>query len=296
MQKRGFVVFGIIFLFLIGFVSALDFEREYRLNFGHIVYIKSVGISDTSEANVKKLDIEIENTGNRSILDVRTQIVLPSEIHFSEDTSRRKLAKLHSGESVMFSYDLVYSPGIEEGVYNAEILTDYVNHIGDERQDNDTFGIIVRKDPQFFVDVEKSAIYKGNSVGDITIKLVNNDISDIKFLTVELEEDENYKIISSSREYVGDLDSDDFESVDFRIKVKKTKDDMILPLKLDYKDSMNNEYQKNVEAVLKFYSAKELGIEKDNTFLYVLGFILILGVGYYIYKVFFKKKKKFFDK
>ena len=50
------------------------------------------------------------------------------------------------------------------------------------------------------------------------------------------------------------------------------------------------------ESDLKFYSAKELGIEKDNTFLYVLGFILILGVGYYIYKVFFKKKKKFFDK
>jgi len=296
MRKKEMIVFGIIFIFLISFISALDFEREYRLNFGHIIYIKSVGISDTDVMNVKKLDIELENTGNQSILDVRTEIVLPSQIHFYEDTSKRKIAKLDSGESVKFSFDLVYSPGIEEGVYNAEIITDYVNHIGDEREDNDTFGIIVKKEPQFFVDVEKSGIYRGNSIGDIEIKLVNNDISDIKFLTAELEESENYKIISNPREYVGDLDSDDFETVDFRIKVKKTKEDIILPLKLDYKDSMNNDYEKIVETTLKFYTAKELGIEKNNTFLYILGFILILGVGYYIYKAFFKKRKKFFDK
>jgi hypothetical protein len=81
--------------------------------------------------------------------------------------------------------------------------------------------------------------------------------------------------------------------VDFRLKVKSTKKDLILPLKLSYKDSMNNNYENRVETSLKFYTAKDLGIEKDNTLLYIGGSILILVIGYYIYRKFSKKKRNY---
>ncbi|MFH1358652.1 MAG: CARDB domain-containing protein [archaeon] len=295
MVKKELMIFGVLIIFsllIVGFVYALDFERQYRLNFGHIVFIKSVDIIDSDQENLKELKLEIENTGNFSILDLRTEIYLPNNIYFYEDISRRKVARLPSGESRIFTYNIIYDPSVEEGIYNAEILIDYVNHIGDEREDNDTFGIIVQRVPKFFVEVENSEIYQGNNIGDVTIRFINYGLADIKFLTVELGESSDYRTISNSRQYVGDLDSDDFESLDFRLKVINTKKDVELPLKISYKDSLNNDYEKEIILDLEMYTAKELGISNGGVAGYFILIVIVLIIAWFVYRK-FKKKRKF---
>ena len=276
------------------FVSALDYEREYRLNFGHVVRINSVGIENNLVAsNLKTLNVDIENTANFSIYDIRVEVNLPDEVAFFEDISKRKVARLESGESVRFSYDLIYSSDIAQGIHEARILIDYVNHIGDEKQDNDTFSIILKDSPKFFVQVEDTQVYKKNDIGDVTLKFINNHLADIKFLTVELKNTEDCEVISSNREYIGDLDSDDFETAEFKIKSKKSKS-IPLNILINYKDTYNNEISEQKIVNLPMYStgsAIAYGLKKSkNSFINIIFYIIILLFLYSWYKEWRRQK------
>src|SRR3989344_2020414 len=114
---------------------------------------------------------------------------------------------------------------------------------------------------------------------------------DIHFLSIELEESPDYDIIDESVKYIGDLDSDDFDTANFRINVKSSKREIILPIKIEYKDSLNKAYETQENLVLQMRSAQEMGVA-SNVFLYVvLSIIFILGVGYFLYRRYKKKQR-----
>ena len=59
-----------------------------------------------------------------------------------------------------------------------------------------------------------------------------------------MKESEKYEIVSPAEVYVGNIDSDDYETADFKISLNKVKEkEVILPLSLEYKDANNNEYK-----------------------------------------------------
>jgi len=223
---------------------------------------------------------------------LRVELNLPSEIGFFNDVSKKKISRLFSGDVGEISFDLIALPGSSEGIYEANLTSNYVNRIGEERTDSYTISIVVKSKPQFYVQIDDADVYKGKNLGEITVKFVNNDVADIKFLTVELQDSEDYTILSPRTVYVGDLDSDDFESVDYRIKVNKRADEIYIPLKIYYKDSLNNPMSDDVGAVLTMHSGKDLGKVTSNTTQNIIIGVVVLGVGYWIFRKWKKKKKR----
>ena len=288
-------LFGILIMFLvIAQVSALDDERERRINFGHVMIIDKITMSPEyiapGEAGV--ITVKIRNNANEELTDVRVELDLPEELKFLNSVSTSKVGKIYSDETVDLTFDVISTPNADEGAYNATIIVDYLNHIGDERQDSDEFGILVIKgEPKVFAKVDSTEIYKGNDMGEVTVTFVNNNLADLKFLTVEILESEDYKILSANKEYVGDLDSDDFESVDFKLKVDKSK---VVPLKLrlSYMDALNKEYSEGMVVDLNILSAAELGVQSGGSGKAIIVILIIGGAGYYFYKKRKKKKKK----
>ena len=286
----------IIGLFLIANVSAVLGTSEYtnRLEFGHVIIIKNISTSPESlipgEGSVLKM--VIENTAASFVNDVVITFNSTGEIVLINDFSREKIARLESGESRVVEFDIIVLPNVGEGVYTPKITIDYVNRIGEERQDVGEIGLAVKGAPKIFVKIDSTEIHSKNKIGEVSITFVNDDIADLKFLTVELLESEDYKIINSNKEYVGDLDSDDFESVDFRLKIETRKDKIVLPLKLTYTDALNNKKTEKIETTLTIFSAKELGLETGNSVGIFIGIIIIGGVGYWYYNKRKKKKKK----
>jgi len=293
MKRLISVIFIIVFLFLVVQISSasLDLERQQRLAYGHVMKIENVGTlpSEISPGAPGKLLITIRNTGDFELSDIRVQVTLPSEIAFLNDISKRKIAVLNQGEAENLEFNIITLPEASEGVYTLSIKVDYLNKIGTERQDNDTFAIVVRSTPEIFVKIDDSDLYKGQEIGDVTITFVNNDVADIKFLTVELKESPDYDIISSSKKYIGDLDSDDFESADFRLRLKTEKEVIPLPLDLNYKDSLNNDYSEELIAELNIRSAKELGVKTNGTALTAFVVLVILVVAFFAYRIYKKK-------
>lgn len=294
------IICGLTILFLIGFVSATYVEETDTVSFGHYLRVYEVKtvpqyISPGEEGLVS---FKVINNGRGNAENIRIKLILPPELKFYNDVDTVKLSDLNSLESQEVSFRVIAVPGSSEGIYETNLTLDYTSffaadfaNVGEAYQDNFVLGVIIKSDPMIFVEVDESGIYKGNNIGKISVKFVNNNLGDLKFLTVELQESEEYEIISNPKVYVGDLDSDDFESVDFRLKAKKTKENIKLPLKLNYRDSLNFEYGDTFETVLVMHSAEDLGIENNNTFIYTLFGILVIGIGYFLYKKFFKKKK-----
>jgi len=290
-MRKILVLMTVLLVFSAVAVSALDPAREERVDFGHVMRVKSVITEPTNLAPGESglLKINIQNIANYPIYDIRVKLNLPSQISLLNDISRIKIAKLESGEEEELTYNIIVLPTTSEGVYESTYIIDYVNHIGTERQDNDTFAIVVKSVPEIFIKIEDSEIYEGKDTGEVTIRFINNDVADIKFLTVELQETGDYDIISGNKEYIGDLDSDDFESVSFRLKVLNEKDSIKLPLKISYKDALNTDYNDTLEAELNMRTAAELGKKTNGNTYIALVVILVLIVGFFIYRKFKKK-------
>jgi len=296
MEVKNYFTILLMAVFLINLVSAADIEteRQQRLNFGHVLLIGNISTepAELVPGQQGKLRLTIKNTGNFQLNDLRVQIDLPSDIAFLNDISKRKIPTLASLEEKNLEYDIIVLPGSSEGIAKLNITTDYLNHIGDERQDVDNFGIKIKSVPKFYVSLEESTIYQGRYLGEVTITFTNNDLGDVKFLDVELQKSPDYDIVPPIREYVGDLDSDDFESVEFRINVKSRQKEVVLPLKVNYRDSLNNEYSENMNAYLYMRTPAEAGIKSNTTTLIVVGILVLAIAGYIFYRKYRRKKNR----
>ncbi len=294
MKKKIFILGVLLSVILISMVSALDEIKQDRIDFGYVLLVKSIGTEPSNLVPGKPgiLKVEVENNANFQLFDIRADIEMPSGISLIDGTSKRKIFRMGPGEVSEFSYKIVASPGTSEGIYEGNLSMEYLNHIATERVETYEFGMAVKSDPLMFIQVEDSEIYQGNNVGEVSIKFVNNDIGNIKFLTVELEDSEDYDILSPKKQYIGDLDSDDFESVDFKLKENGGKEEIDLLLKIDYKDTLNEDYTGSVNMPLKIRTPSELGIESNNFLGTIIVVIIILVLAYFGYRRWKKKKKK----
>lgn len=291
-KEMNFLLISIfICLFLIGGIFASVIEAEQRLSFGHILNIESITITPENviPGQASLVEISVRNTGKESLFDFRSEIELPDGLSFVETPSKVKISSLSPGQTANLKYNVLAHPSLSDGFYDLNITFDYISHVGTQRTETQKIGIPVRGNLNIFAKIETSEIYNGNDIGEITITFINNDLGDIKFLTVELLDSEDYKIISSPKEYVGDLDSDDFEAVDFRIKLETRKKEINFPVKIDYRDSLNNPYSQEMNVVFNKNTSKELGIDGTSTTGIVIAIVLIGVLGYLYYR---KKKGK----
>lgn len=297
-MKKTEVMF-IFVLLLVAQVSALYSSSGTKIGTGHVLRIQDINVPELSPGEEGILKLSLKNDANFDVTDVRAKLNSPSQVQLFNDVNNIKISKIQAGDTEDISFRIIALPNAAEGIYGASLIVNYISYlgtdsinVGQETQDNYTFGMVVRSIPDIFMQIEDSDIYKGNDVGKVTFKFINNDIANVKFLTVYLQDSEDYEIISDNRKYIGDLDSDDFETIDFRIKLKKKKEEIKIPLIINYKDSMNKEYTNNLEASLKIRDAEDIGKNGKNYFWTIVILLLIIfGVGYYVYNNYFKKKK-----
>jgi hypothetical protein len=301
MLKKELLIFAVISIFILSSssvtpLSGLDVDRQLRLQFDHLIYLADIQTTPSiiSPGQTGTLSFKMTNEGSQFIKDIRVDLTLPSEIAPSQDVSKRKIAYMASGQVENVSFSIIPLPDTEDGVYKIPLLISYINWAGEEREDNYSLGISVGSSPKLLLEFVSSDIYKGNYLGTVKFKVINDNPGNVKFLKVTLDESEDYSIVGSNLDYVGDLNSDDFSDVSFKIKAKKSASNLMFPVVLTYKDALNKDYTQ--EKVLEFNipPASEAGIKKSKAgFIF---FIIVLAViGYIIYRRYNKnimKQKK----
>ncbi|HII16049.1 MAG TPA: hypothetical protein HA362_07085 [Nanoarchaeota archaeon] len=204
-------------------------------------------------------------------------------------TTEQKIKQINPGDEGRVSYKLVATPDATAGVYKIPLTIKYYDETGTLYNISDVVGVMVGAEPKISVTLDSTELTTKNKMGKVVLKVVNYGTEDVKFARIKLAEGDDFELLSTPESYIGNIDSDDYETAEFRLKAGSGT--FMLPVALEYMDSNNKQYsaEENVEVVL--YSPGELGIKSGSTWLYVLALVIAVA-GYFGYKKFRKSRQK----
>ncbi len=240
------------------------------------------------------LSIKLENLVGSVLENVRVRLDLSSVSFAPVNSSNEKIVKsIKPMENESVDFVLRAESDAESGIYKVPVSISYQDELGKNYSSSNTIGLEIGDKPDLLVSIEKTTIYLANTPGTVTIKFINRGLSDIKLLSVKLGESKEYEILNSDDVYVGNIDSDDYETTDFKLYVKNVKGELELPLTITYRDSNNNPYQLLYNIKMKIYSSSEaekMGLKKASPLTGFIIIIAVVGLGVYWYR--FRRKKK----
>jgi hypothetical protein len=210
-------------------------------------------------------------------------------------TNEEVVSFLDAGERTTLEFTVVAEPDAASSLYKLPVELTYNDRLGTIYTRNDTVGIIIGGVPELLAYVDTSDVYGSSQTGEVTVRFVNHGVTDIKFLRASVLESDTYAVLSQPEVYVGNVDSDDYETASFDLALERVKGSQVgVPLLLEYRDANNNLFEEQVDVVLRLYSssqAKKLGLKEGSGFGGFLIMLLIVGGGLYGYRRWKKKKK-----
>jgi len=235
------------------------------------------------------VSITIKNLGGVSAEDLTVKLGLADmPLATIRATNEKFLDKLRGGSSYTFNFSLLVGADAKSQLYQIPVYVNYKDKFGRNFNFSSNFGCAVEAPPEYIVNIDKSDIVLPNKKGNIVVSVSNIGSSDINYVSLELQPSSDIEILSNPLVYMGNLESDDYETAEFDLYVKGRTGELSLDAELTYKDSYNRNVKEVVPLTLRVYTrseASEFGLIEEGTGIrnFVL-LLLALGGGYYWYK------------
>ncbi|MFH1358649.1 MAG: hypothetical protein ABIH37_02050 [archaeon] len=279
------LIFVCVFLISLSSISALVIDS---------VIMDSSGIKPGESTHI---EIGLRNNGDADVSDVSVFLDL-KEIPFApfDSSSEYGIDEIREGKLKYANFELVSLNNAKPQTYKIPVQISYLEDGKSEKSVKESLiSLDVRSEPIIDVSVEDSLLLKGKD-NQVSIKIINKGLSDIRFLEVEVEKSTKFSLLSQKNVYVGDLDSDDFDSVDFQIFFKEDiSENFNLPVILKFKDVFNKEYEESFEVPVKVYTEKkavELGLMQKSNITGIIILIIVLIIIWIIYRNWRKRRKR----
>jgi hypothetical protein len=95
------------------------------------------------------------------------------------------------------------------------------------------------------------------TVGEITIGVANRGLSQAKHVVLTIADGDRFELLDSDTRYIGDIENDDYDTVDFRILLQSS-DCSNVSVDVSYDDDYGNTYSMTTEIPIKVYTSKEM--------------------------------------
>ncbi len=280
------------------FIAIISFISLFlMISLASALAINSVSMYPEKIAPGEKstITMSLKNNGDFDLTDVSVTLDftnLPIAPH--DSGSEVTINELNSDKTKNIEFQIIASNDAKSGIYKIPVKIEYrEDDIVKTKQS--VISITVNSEPIIEVNYDNGLLLRGQK-NPVTLKVVNKGLGDAKFLELELGTSTAYNIISQNKIYVGDIDSNDFQTEDFQIYFNPSSlKNVNLPVKVKYKDVTNKEFNQNYNLGLKVYSreqAQNLGlVPKDNT-IYIVLVIIVLIVVFFIYRMIRKRKRQ----
>jgi len=238
------------------------------------------------------LTVTVKNLDEDDVENVRVKLDL-TNLPFAPTKSGLEGYIKEIGENKERSvyFDIMTLSDAKTGVYKIPIKIESNN----TQTKEDVIALKIWSKPLVEVLIDSSEIVKAGQTGTIIIKIVNKGLTDVTFLNTRLLRSNSYEILSSDSVYIGNLDSDDYETVEFKLYIKENPGTVkkleTLPVYIEYKDLDNKLYTTIIPLFLNLYTASEArqyGLVKSTRLWYALPILIIV---YFIYRRRAKKRK-----
>jgi hypothetical protein len=233
--------------------------------------------------------LKLRNAGRIAVKNVDVSIDL-ADGKFSTVGSGalKRIDYIGAGETEEISFKLASDTSTEVKVYNVPVTLSYQDERNKQTSATAKISLVVNAKPELSLTVDSTKFDSKTVPGTVSLKVVNKGVVNLKYVTLRLVQTADYQILSTSNEaYVGNLDSDDFETVDFTIKplVESPR----LSIQLDFKDPYNVDFSQQYDLPLRIITEKDLG---KGGFPWGTVVIVLLIIGGVIYWYFRRKKKR----
>ena len=230
------------------------------------------------------LSLKIENTLSEDIENIVVSLNLNGQLPLApyQSSNQIQIDKINSGDDEIANFDLSVLSNAVSGTYLVPVQISYTLQSNGTDIKNENLGvvsIVVNAKPQIDISSE-STLIKGTN-GKISLKIVNSGLGDAKFLSVSISDFPAMQITGSNQVYIGDINSNDFDTADFNVFVSSTASSSInIPVELNYTDSGNNQITETKIISINAYTHEEavnLGlIARNNTFIIIISIVVVL--------------------
>ena len=196
---------------------------------------------------------------------------------------------LAPGQDKKFSFNLRTYADAESKIYKIPVVITYTDESDTDYTINEILGIVVGGEPKISVEIDENKLSSVNTPADITLRLVNKGITNIKFLTAAVEDKSGlYEVVGTKSHYIGSIDSDDYETVTFKIKplVKECS----LDVELEFKDANNKDHKETIP-VEGVECTNGNGGKKVGATQILIVIVMVVVVGYFVRRHLKKRKK-----
>lgn len=236
------------------------------------------------------ISIKITNNGNTYIEDMTITLLLQNitEIAPLKTSNEVIIRNVLGGESKQANFSIIVAPDASVKVYKIPVTIKYTDQRNNKYEKSSYISLVVDAQPEYVLNIEESDVYKEGITGNIVISLSNIGVANLNYATLTLEEGEYYIVLSSNTVYLGNLESDDYETAQFKIYTKDYAEELPLNFRLVYKDAFNQNYDEQITLTTKMFTsweAKKYGLTEGGSWFTVL--FIILGVGvlaWYLWK------------
>ena len=283
-------------------VVFLSFAILISLNLVSAVSVSSVNVnpSEIAPGETASIKIIVENILDEDVTDVSVSLNFAdpaySNLPFApyDSSNEQAVDEIRKDRSKTFSFEIIALNNAESGIYKIPVGIVYYKN-GEKKERSSLISLTVNSVPILDVGTEDSLLLKGQN-NELSIKIINKGLSDVKFLEVEIGNSNYFTLLSSSKIYIGDIDKDDFETEDLNIFFKENSPSTInLPVNLVYKDITNKKYEESFSVNLRVYSreqALQLGLIQRSYTSYIVGIVVFLILVYIIYRTVKKRRLK----
>ena len=237
-----------------------------------------------------EMTLTLENLANSRFRNIDVNLDV-SEIPVApRETSRKRISSVGAGETENVTFNLDVDGDAENQLYKLPIQIDYQNQAGQELSVTETTGINVGGFPNIDVGVDESDIRSSGQRGTVTFRVLNKGEGQARFVGVELEETDQYEIVSEDSIYLGSMIADDYQTAEFDVYVNEDVENLEMPVNVEYRDGEGDQMnQFNVEREL--YSSSELskyGMGQSGSLLIPVAVVVLLVAG----GVYYWRKKR----
>jgi len=274
---------GIAFIFALMLVSTMALASA--------MIVSDVEGGKVFPGESTKVQLTVDNTLTDDVQDVSVVLNLEGTGFTSVGSSEDSIDEIREGKDESFSYTIKAPSTLRPGEYNIPYTIIYTFQDSSNRK-NGSFGITVGAKTELSYSIETNNNVIGEQ-GELSLKVVNKGLGDIRFVSVRLLPSSSYTLLSDENIYIGTISSDDFETASY--KVKFNNENAVLDAVITYKDFDNVQRTEKVTLPLTVYSrekALELGIVKKSNAPIYASTIIILIVLWFVWRIYKKRQRE----
>ncbi len=239
-------------------------DSRFYQSFSLPVNVDSAAAAKTTVITLKRMEVVQENVRPGDAFDVQLEVQcsgadayeLLSKLSFGTVTSMSPLSPttsslgdLEAGGTAVVTYQLLASGGIAAGQYPVTATITYTDSRGVAGSLTETLTVMVEGLIEFeLIDTPTEAVRRGESV-ELEADLLLIGTESVDFVSISLVEDDVFRRVAGSTEYIGAVDPDSPIPFDINLKVAEDAEegDHPLTLSIDYRDHLNREHEEQLE-------------------------------------------------